>query len=545
MECSMCIFMLCFYIGYIAKPLKVSVSVCNVFMLCWLGYIIMHGVSCDTTEWYRTIYLCVTLLFFLMLSFSMSTMSVRRTYIINGLLLILNIHIIFILGQSIGILDSSNEFFQIAGSNDNPTVTAIYIVGCIPIIANSIAKGYHRKYMIILLIASLISIIALECRTAYIGLFVEVVAYIIFNDKTRSAIKEKLCRNKILYLFLLMLVMSATAKMYYMKKDSADGRLLIWRLSAEMIADKPLGHGYGQYERTYNLFQSEYFTNEISTESERQNAGHVITAYNDYLEHGVEGGIIGMAFIVCFYAISVRKAFKQKRFVELSILSAYAVMSLTNFIVATVQPWLLVGCVCALLQSPIDNNSSEANFKYSRAMAVTLFTLIGIFTYKTIRMTTAQISLCRIRQAINMGVFINDNEFSKIEHNIGSSEAFWNVRAENALNSKHVEKALSFTLKASTYTSAPQVYYNLGELNRILGRQKESIRYMRILSNMLPNRLYPKFALLKLYANNNDIASALAYAKAIIACIPKVESDLSNRIQREASIYIKNHNQRE
>jgi hypothetical protein len=41
---------------------------------------------------------------------------------------------------------------------------------------------------------------------------------------------------------------------------SADARVVVWKISAEMIIQRPLlGYGYGSFERNYSLFQSNYF----------------------------------------------------------------------------------------------------------------------------------------------------------------------------------------------------------------------------------------------------------------------------------------------
>lgn len=44
------------------------------------------------------------------------------------------------------------------------------------------------------------------------------------------------------------------------EKDSADGRLLIWRCSVSMVKDAPwLGHGIGSFEARYMDYQADYF----------------------------------------------------------------------------------------------------------------------------------------------------------------------------------------------------------------------------------------------------------------------------------------------
>ena len=47
--------------------------------------------------------------------------------------------------------------------------------------------------------------------------------------------------------------------LYFFKRDSADGRLLIWRTTWNMVADNPIwGQGKGAFQAKYMLYQAEY-----------------------------------------------------------------------------------------------------------------------------------------------------------------------------------------------------------------------------------------------------------------------------------------------
>lgn len=48
--------------------------------------------------------------------------------------------------------------------------------------------------------------------------------------------------------------------LYKMKKGSADGRMLIWQVTSELIKGKPLlGHGAGSFDAKYMDAQAEWF----------------------------------------------------------------------------------------------------------------------------------------------------------------------------------------------------------------------------------------------------------------------------------------------
>ena len=90
-----------------------------------------------------------------------------------------------------------------------------------------------------------------------------------------SSIKWNVYNISLTVFVLLLFVSVAGTKMYGMKKDSADGRLLIWKLSAEMIVANPAGYGYGLFEKNYNLYQADHFSGHEHSGTERRNADFV------------------------------------------------------------------------------------------------------------------------------------------------------------------------------------------------------------------------------------------------------------------------------
>ena len=78
--------------------------------------------------------------------------------------------------------------------------------------------------------------------------------------------------------------------------------MLIWKLSAGMVIEKPLtGYGYGRFEYDYNLNQANYFSEGNATASEIKNSAYVRMAYNEYLQNAVEGGLVALLIISALF----------------------------------------------------------------------------------------------------------------------------------------------------------------------------------------------------------------------------------------------------
>ena len=64
--------------------------------------------------------------------------------------------------------------------------------------------------------------------------------------------------------------------LYLLKKDSASGRLLIWKVAVHTIAERPLsGHGFNTTQATFAPVQADYFAAGNGTENESILAGSV------------------------------------------------------------------------------------------------------------------------------------------------------------------------------------------------------------------------------------------------------------------------------
>ena len=87
------------------------------------------------------------------------------------------------------------------------------------------------------------------------------------------------------------------AGLYCWKKDSADGRLLVWNCSLEMLADAPLtGHGPDAFQAEYMDYQAGWLAEHPEEKWERL-AGNVRHPFNEYLRIAVEYGVAGLLLV--------------------------------------------------------------------------------------------------------------------------------------------------------------------------------------------------------------------------------------------------------
>ena len=103
---------------------------------------------------------------------------------------------------------------------------------------------------------------------------------------------------------------------YFIKKDSANGRLLIWRCSWEMIKDAPLlGHGIGAFEAHYMDYQASYLSKCSTDDKFAHLADNVRNPFNEYLNiyinFGTTGILLLLSFILFLYICYYRNPTKE------------------------------------------------------------------------------------------------------------------------------------------------------------------------------------------------------------------------------------------
>ena len=144
--------------------------------------------------------------------------------------------------------------FPACGSFDNPAGLASALAFSLPF-GLHLAENCQRPLRSALCVAMALTacaILASGSRSGMLAMGAVLPAYLLTKRRrTRSA------------LFLTLLAAAAAvaaAGLYHYKKDSADGRLLIWQCTWELIKESPwTGHGPGGFQAHYMEAQADYF----------------------------------------------------------------------------------------------------------------------------------------------------------------------------------------------------------------------------------------------------------------------------------------------
>ncbi|MDR2773314.1 MAG: O-antigen ligase family protein [Tannerella sp.] len=208
------------------------------------------------------------------------------------------------LGQLYGFTYSQHSRFSLTGSFFNPGPYACYIAVVLPM-----AFFYTLKYRLcykvkfhlrnisvyflwgISLLTFMLSMLVLPAtmsRTSWIAAFGGCGLALIYFSAKNGNIKTFIITNKrnctIIIFITILLITAGSFGMYQFKKDSADGRILTWKIALQAAVHHPWGVGIGNFPGSYGQEQTSYFSAGQGTEQEQHVAGNPEYGFNEYLQ---------------------------------------------------------------------------------------------------------------------------------------------------------------------------------------------------------------------------------------------------------------------
>jgi O-antigen ligase len=178
--------------------------------------------------------------------------------------------------QYAGVLFSGNGNFPVTGSFDNPAGFAASLACTLPLCFLFFGNSSPRlKYIAVAVAVLIVAALVLSgSRAGMMAAIAVALGYALVLLKTNNR-KLRTC--------IAVALITLCAAFYLFKKDSADGRLLIWRCTLDMVTDKPVfGHGQGAFQAKYMHYQADYF-NAHPDSRYADLADNVLHPFNEYL----------------------------------------------------------------------------------------------------------------------------------------------------------------------------------------------------------------------------------------------------------------------
>jgi O-antigen ligase len=524
------------------KAMNIQIIIGLLFFCLCAGSLFIHSSlfvnEWITPKWYWTIFCSLAILFLYIVSSVFSTKKQRSSKfttwfcgIITSLCLL---QALYGIGQYCGICHSSGNF-RITGSFDNPAGFAASLCAGFPFLLYFVFEGKSwKRYLAIAM--GIILVVAVILSASRAGIFSLIAAgSAIFFYKIKIGIRWK-------WAIVVALLLISLAGLYFLKKDSADGRLLIWRCTWEMIKDKPVqGFGYGGFNANYMNYQAKYF--EANPDSQFvMLADNVNRPFNEYLLLLVNFGLFGLVpLILILYRLGQIYKYNRHKtrlgYTAYGCLLSIAVFALFSYPLTYPFVWVMGLSSITILFHPLWR--TEKKFFYAiRPVNILAVLLVGYLTYDrmTVEMKWKQIASQSLMGKTEQVL----PEYKILYNKLKGNELFlYNYTAE--LNFvKRYEESLQAGKECERLFADYDLQMIMADNYRQLKRYKGAENYYIKASRMCPVRFIPLYELAKIYLEEGREGEALALANTILAKKVKTPSPTVSMIRNEMRRMIKN-----
>lgn len=527
---------------------NIHVSGCESFML----YIIFGGVF-FTSE--KFVNVTNTPEFYFILSFllvAIIIVAISRKYIKLGTLKNRTIHWeIFVvcilqacygLCQHIGWFPSNYSNFVITGSFDNPAGFAAVLAIGFPIGLFLVTKTkiVERYLVSAILVVIAIAVFLSGSRTGMLAIIVSSVVFLLLKSNIMSKLQQY-GYYKLLAILIIACFIAGTSILYHQKKDSADGRFLIWKVSTEMIKDRPIwGHGYEAFQAKYMDYQTEYFKNNPDSEFELL-ADNVKHPFNEFIKIAVEFGVTGLLItliVIGFILWKTIKSGNKYKSLVLSGMTAFLVFACFSYPLQYVAVWLLLAFYLSILLP-----SKEIKIRNTPIFVATRIAFVVVFIFALFHISRRVDAEIKWKPIAMNSLKGNTEkmlpEYKKLYLTALKRNPFFLYNYGAELNvAGRFDRSIEILTECKKWFNDYDLQILLADNYSKKGETEKAIQIYRHASNMVPCRFLPTYQIFEIYRKLNQKDCAIRCANEIMCKKVKIQSVAVASIKSEAKRYI-------
>ena len=442
---------------------------------------------------------------------------------------------------------SNHSLFRLTGSFFNPGPYCGYLAAVLPVClwaALKFQKGMHY-FAWICVGAILIVLPAGMSRSAWMAAVVAC-GWVYWTErigweKAKAAYKRY--KNATIPFIAIVAILAgcAIAGVYGMKRDSADGRLLMWKVTGKAIAGQPLaGTGLGGFPAAYAEAQGEYFATGTATGQEKQVAGCPEYAFNEYLQIGLEQGIGGLIVFVLWLGSMGYYGIRNRQHGAVGGVLALAVFAVSSYPLQLPSFWMILVFLGAICVTKDGTQAGSSALPVSSAYPITIISLLSLASVCLFILQKGQYEVYkrwgRMQTVYNNKAYESVSEDYKDLHDkLKHKPEFLFEEAQCLSKTGRYAEAIRVLERAKRLSGDPMIRYMIAKNRQATGDYREAERELLHAIGILPERLYPYYLLAKLYAEPAfyQADKFRAAAGAVLTKEPKVESSAIREMRTE------------
>ena len=456
--------------------------------------------------------------------------------------------------QLYGFFQTNNPRFKITGSFFNPGPYAGYLSSIFPIALGlylfkdknelgyikypEFFKSFTGIISLIAIAVILLALAASKSRAAWFAVIGGCLFILIYKNGWITILKlyfNTTFKQLALTIGIIFISIVTITGLYFLNKDSGNGRVLIWKTTMNMINDKPLtGNGFDQFKTNYMDYQANYFKHNLQS-NESYLSDDVSFAFNEPIQFVSENGLIG----AILFLVTMIFLFKSNDWGNpISIIAIAGLFSILLFSLFSYPSQILPIKLNAIFYSVLIVNTQKTktfnstilkfNRYWSGFFKIIITSTIFIYTFficQYVQRLYKGFEVWQIALTLYQTDFIDSIDHYNMAYPLFNTdgEFLLNYGMVLSMANKPVQ-AIKILNKASIYKDNTFVQNTLGDSYKAVNEFKDAeISYYKAWY-MCPNRFYPKYLLAKVYIQSHQNAKASSIAKELLQQKIKVNS---------------------
>lgn len=438
--------------------------------------------------------------------------------------------------QMYGLAQSSHSLYALTGSFYNPGPYSGFLAMTFPVCLYEWLKSKEDKkgvkyYLTLIAMLLIMSVLpAGMSRSAWIaGILAS--AYVIIQFKGKY-LKYLFHSKKCLLLITILTILSLIG-IYFLKKDSANGRLLMWKIASRAVYEQPwTGYGWEHVAGIYGQAQEEYFSTENYTTIEEYVADSPAYVFNEYLQIALAWGIPVLCIFLLIIYISTLGLHKRKEYGLCGALLSLCIFSFASY---PFQFWLFIASlellVAAGFSCILPSNKLNVSLLFF-AMLCGGFWLVSHIQKESMEEKLSE-EIHTLYQAgnneevVKQGLLLYEHLKKNARFMFEYGCAYHKLQQYNESN--------AILLDALKLTSVPAVQYVIGLNYQKMQQYKEAETWLLRSTKRLPGRIYPYYLLAKLYNETDSFPKERMQwaARMVLEKEPKIHSTAIRQMREE------------
>jgi len=463
-------------------------------------------------------------------------------YVSWSLILFGGVEAIWGLRQLYGFSASGHFRYALTGSFFNPGPYAGYLAMVLPLCLHHFVRFRDWKWLITSLkieraAAGVVGVLILcvlpatMSRSAWVAALIGC-GWVMYMHRDSRKWKLLWRRYKKRYvswgigIFLVLIVGGAGA--FFLKPDSALGRLFLWKITCQAIANHPWGCDKG-FAFAYGEAQEAYFAKGDYAEWEERVAGSPEYAFNEYLELTLTQGpaICIMLIVITFACLWAGTQFR--RYGVCGAIVTLLVFSFSSYPMHL--PAFIVAYVCLLLACGIGDIIAKPVI-----LSACLIIWTGGFHNKWQREKDACRDWVNARILYHAGAYTAANAaYDKLYPQLREKGTFLFEYGHSLHKAGFYNESNKYLDKALVYCADPMILNVIGKNYQALRCCNWAEELLLASVHRLPGRIYPYYLLAKLYAEpeflNREKFEEMK--RIVLMKAPKIHSTAIEEMRRE------------